>query len=448
MRKTEINQAAGTGRLERYFKLSQRGTDTRTELVAGATTFIAMAYLIFVIPGQFLIAAGIPPASATAATILSTALATLLVGIYANLPIAMGPGLGLGAVFTFIMVGSMGLSWQTALGAVFISGVIFFILAVTNVTKAVIEAIPPILKSAIGVGLGLFIAFIGFKGAGIVAPSAGTLVTLGNLKEPGVLLAVAGLGITCFLMARGVKGAFLLGILATTVIGMLTGISKTPAGMSDVIAFIPPLPTATMGQLDIGAAVGYGLISIIFTITIVDLFDNIGTLIAVSGKAGLLDEKGNLPNINKALKAGSIAAMLGGFLGSCTVTSYLESAAGAAAGGKTGLTSVTAGVLFLATLFLTPLVALVPGAATAPVLIILGALMIGEISRIDFSDFTNGLPAFLTIMMMPLTFSIVEGMAFGFISFTLLKLVSGKTKEINPLMYLLSIIFVVHLVMR
>lgn len=434
--------------LDRYFHLSQRGTSLKTEVMAGLTTFIAMSYLIFVIPGQFLIAAGIPPASATAATILSTAVATLLMGFYANLPIAMGSGLGLGAVFTFVMVGSMGLSWQTALGAVFISGVLFFILAITNITKAVIEAIPPLLKSAIGVGLGLFIAYIGFKGAGIIVPAPGTLLTLGSLKQPNVLLAVIGLIITSVLMARNVKGAFLIGILATTVIGMFMGVAKVPTRMGDIISFVPPLPAATFGQLDIGAAIGYGLVSIIFTITIVDLFDNIGTLIAISGKAGLLDEHNNLPDINKALLAGSAATMIGGLFGSCTVTSYIESAAGVAAGGKTGLTSVTTGLLFLAALFFTPLAGLVPGAATAPALIIIGALMIGEIVHIDFTDFTNALPAFLTIMLMPLTCSIVEGMAFGFIAFTLLKLVAGKAGEIHPLMYVLSVIFAVHLYMK
>lgn len=436
------------GFLDRYFKLSQRKTNLRTEVMAGLTTFIAMSYLIFVIPGQFLIAAGIPPASATAATIISTAIATLLMGIYANLPIAMGSGLGLGAVFTFIMVGSMGLSWQTALGAVFISGVLFFILAITNITKAVIEAIPALLKSAIGVGLGLFIAFIGFKGAGIIVSAPGTMVTLGSLKQPNVVLAIIGLIITSLLLAKNIKGAFLLGILSTTVIGMFMGVAKVPATMSDIISFVPPMPVATIGQLDVVAAVGYGLVSIIFTITIVDLFDNIGTLIAVSGKAGLLDENNNLPDINKALLAGSAATMIGGFFGSCTVTSYLESAVGVAEGGKTGLTSVTTGVLFLATLFLTPLAGLVPGAATAPVLIILGALMISEIVHLDFTDFTNGLPAFLTIILMPLTCSIVEGMAFGFIAFTLLKMVTGRTKEIHPLMYVLSIVFAIHLYMK
>lgn len=450
MLKTQVTENQGNIQvfLNRYFKLSQRGTDIRTEMLAGLTTFIAMSYLIFVIPGQFLAAAGMPHTSATAATILSTVFATLLIGLYANLPIAMGPGLGLGAVFAFVMVGSMGLSWQTALGAVFLSGVLFFILAITNITKAVIEAIPTMLKSAIGVGLGLFIAFIGFKGAGIIVPSPGTIVTLGSLKQPGVLLAIIGLIINSILLARKVKGAFLIGILSTTIIGMFMGVAKVPTSINDLISFIPPMPVETMGQLDIMAAIGYGLVSIIFTITIVDLFDNIGTLIAISGKAKLLDKNGNLPDINKALLAGSLAAMMGSFLGSCTVTSYLESAAGVGAGGKSGLASVTTGMLFLATLFITPLAALVPGAATSSILIILGALMIGEIAHIDFTDFTNALPAFLTIILMPLTSSIVEGMAFGFIAYTLLKVVTGRVKEINPLMYVLSIIFAIHLWMK
>ncbi|KMT22147.1 NCS2 family permease [Clostridium cylindrosporum] len=434
--------------VDRYFKLSERKTNVKTEFLAGLTTFIAMSYIIFLIPGQFLSAAGMPLSSATAATILSTAVATLLVGLYANLPIAMGPGLGLGAVFAFVMVGTMGLNWQTALGAVFVSGVVFLILAVTNVTKSIIESIPKVLKSAIGVGIGLFISFIGLKSSGIVADSPSTLITLGNLKNPATLLAVIGLIIICLLMARKVKGAFLIGIFATTIIGMIMGVTKVPTSINDFVSFIPAFPTDTFGKLDIMAAIGYGLLSIIFTITIVDLFDNIGTLIAVSGKAGLLDENGNLPGINKGLVAGSFAAMIGGLFGACTVTSYLESASGVAEGGKTGLTSVVTGALFLAALFLTPLAGLVPGAATAPVLIVLGALMIGEVVHIDFNDFTNGLPAFLTIVLMPLTASIVEGMAFGFISYVLVKLILGKSKEIKPLMYVLAVVFIIHLGIR
>ncbi|SJZ68918.1 putative MFS transporter, AGZA family, xanthine/uracil permease [Garciella nitratireducens DSM 15102] len=430
--------------LEKYFHLSERGTNVKTEMLAGLTTFIAMSYIIFVIPNQFLVSAGVPQGSATAATILSTAVATLLVGIYANLPIAMGPGLGLGAVFAFVMVGSMGLNWQTALGAVFISGVIFLILAVTNITKSIIEAIPKVLKSAIGVGIGLFISFIGFKNAGIIVSSESSYIALGNLADPSTILAIMGLIITCILMARDIKGAFLIGIVSTTILGMIMGVTKIPTNINDFISYIPPLPTETFGELDVVEAIKYGLFSIIFTITIVDLFDNIGTIIAVSGKAGLLDENGNLPGINKGLIAGSFAAMAGGVLGTCTVTTYLESASGVAEGGRTGLTAVTTGVLFLGTLFFTPLAGLVPGAATAPILIILGALMIGDIVHINFTDFTDGLPAFLTIILMPFTSSIVEGMSFGFISYTLLKLVTGKYKEINPIMYVLSIIFIIH----
>lgn len=441
----ELKPKNNTSLLDKYFHLSERKTNVKTEILAGLTTFIAMSYIIFVIPGQFLSVAGVPKGSATAATIISTAVATLLIGIYANLPLAMAPGLGLGAVFAFVMCGSMGLNWQTALGAVFISGVVFLILAVTNVTKSIIEAIPKGLKSAIGVGIGLFISFIGFKNAGLIVTNKSNIVGLGNLQAPATMLAIIGLIITCILMAKNVKGAFLIGIVATTIIGMFMGVAKVPTGIHDFISFIPPLPADTFGHLDIMAAVKYGLFSIIFTITIVDLFDNIGTIIAVSGKAGLLDENGNLPGINKGLIAGSFAAMAGGILGACTVTTYLESASGVAEGGRTGLTAVTTGVLFLCALFLTPLTALVPGVATAPVLMILGFLMIADIVNINFKEFTDGLPAFLTIIMMPLTFSIVEGMAFGFISYTVLKLATGKYKEINPIMYVLAIIFIVHL---
>ncbi len=444
LKKKENNENKGF--LDKYFRLSERGSNLKTEMLAGLTTFIAMSYIIFVIPGQFLVAAGVPKGAATAATILSAAVATLLMGIYANLPLAMGPGLGIGAVFAFVMCGSMGLNWQTALGAVFISGVVFFILAVTNITKSIIEGIPKVLKSAIGVGIGLYISFIGFKNAGIIIASKGTIVGIGNLKDPATLLAIIGFIIICILMARNVKGAFLIGIVLTTIIGMFMGVAKVPTSIHDFISFIPPLPTDTFAKLNVMAAVKYGLVSIVFTITIVDLFDNIGTIIAVSGKAGLLDENGNLPGINRALLSGSFAAMIGGLLGACTVTTYLESASGVAEGGKTGLTSVTTGVLFLCALFLTPLTALVPGAATAPVLMILGCLMISEIVHINFTDFTEGMPAFLTLIMMPLTFSIVEGMSFGFIAYTVLKLVTGKHKDLNPIMYALSILFIIHLV--
>ncbi|AFS78950.1 xanthine/uracil/vitamin C permease [Gottschalkia acidurici 9a] len=433
--------------LDRRFKLTERNTSVRTEIIAGLTTFIAMSYIIFLVPGQFLSVAGMPLESATAAVILSSAFSTLLVGIYGNLPIAMGPGLGLGAMFTFVLTGSMGLNWQTALGAVFVSGIVLFILAITNITKAIIDAIPKVLKSAIGVGIGLFISFIGFKSAGIVVGSESSLLALGDLANPSTLLSIIGLIIMCVLMARNVKGAFLIGIAATTIIGMIMGVAPTPKGIGDIISFVPALPIDTFGQLDIMAAIGYGIISIIFTITIVDLFDNIGTLIAVSSKAGLVDENGNLPGINKGLIAGGISAIVGAIFGSCTVTSYLESASGVAEGGKTGLTSVTTGLLFLAALFLTPLAGLVPGAATAPVLMILGALMIGEVSNIDFSDFTDALPSFLTIIMMPLTASISEGMSFGFISYVIVKVAAGKAKEVNPIMYILAVTFIIHLLM-
>ena len=438
----------GSGFIESHFKLTERSTTVKTEIMAGLTTFIAMSYLIFVVPSQFLVAAGMPQVSATAAVIISTGIATLIMGVYANLPIAMGSGLGLGAVFAFIMCGSMGLSWQTALGAVFISGVLFFILAITNITQMVIEAIPACLKGAIGVGIGLFIAFIGFKGAGIVVASPGTMVTMGTLHTPNTILSLIGLILTCILLAKKVKGAFLIGILGTTIIGMFMGLTKIPTGLSDIISFVPPIPVDTIGQLDIMGAVGYGLVSIVFTITIIDLFDNIGTLIAVTGKAGLLDENNNLPGINKALLAGSGATMLGGLFGSCTITSYLESAVGVAEGGRTGLSAVVTGLLFLCTLFLTPLAGLVPGAATSPILIILGALMIEGIVKLDFSDFTNGLPIFLTVILMPFTGNIVEGMAFGFISYTILKLVTGQKDQVHPLMYILSLIFAVHLYMK
>lgn len=431
------------GVLDNYFKLTEKGTTVKTEILAGATTFVTMAYILFVVP-NFLTAAGMPPHSALAATVLSTAFATLLMGFLANFPIAVAPGLGLSAFFAYTVCGSMGLSWQTGLGAVFISGVVFLILTVTKVRQLIIDAVPPVLKSSIGVGIGLFIAFIGFKNAGVIVANQATYVGLGNMRDPGVLLTLFGLILCALLMAKNVKGALLIGIAVTTIIAMIFGIAKAPTGISDIVNFIPPIPTDTFMQLDIMGAVRYGLISVIFSITMVDLFDNIGTLIGVARKAGLVDKDGKLIGMDKALFSDSIGAIVGSLLGTCTVTSYVESASGVAAGGKTGLTAVTTGILFLVSLFFAPLALLIPTQATAPVLIIVGVLMISEVTQINFEDFTEALPAFLTIILMPLTFSIAQGLSFGFISYTLIKILTGKFKEIHPVMYILTVFFIIH----
>jgi len=432
--------------LERWFKLREKGTTVKTEILAGFTTFITMAYILFVNP-QILSETGIPFNTALAATAIVSAFATLLMGLYANYPIAVAPGMGLNAFFTYTVVLTMGLSWQTALGAVFVSGMIFIILTVTKARQMIIEAVPQVLRYSIGVGIGLFIAFIGLKNAGIVVANPSTFVTLGNMKDPGVLLAIIGLVITSFLMARQVKGALLIGMLSTTIIGMFMGVTKIPTGLNDIVTLVPPSPAATFLKLDIMGAVKYGLVSIIFSITIVDLFDNIGTLIGVSRKAGLLDKDGRLPGIEKALVADSVGATVGSLVGTSTVTSYVESAAGVAAGGKTGLTAVVVGLLFLVSLFFAPLALLVPGQATAPILIIVGVLMMAEVVHIKFEDFTEALPAFLTIVLMPLTFSIAQGLSFGFMSYTIIKAMTGRFKEIHPVMYVLTVMFILHFVL-
>lgn len=441
----DVDTQEKKGFLERYFKLEEKGTTVKTEILAGFTTFITMAYILFVNP-QILSQTGIPFNAALAATALVSAFATLLMGLYANFPIAVAPGMGINAFFTYTVVLGMGLPWQTALGAVFVSGVVFIILTVTKVRQLIIEAVPEVLRYSISVGIGLFIAFIGFRNAGLIVASDSTYVTLGNIKDPGVILTLIGLVITSFLMAKNVKGGLLIGMLSTTLIGMFMGVTKIPTSLSDIVTLVPPTPAETFLKLDIMGALKYGLISIIFSITIVDLFDNIGTLIGVSRKAGLLDENGRLPGIEKALVVDSVSATVGSLVGTSTVTSYIESAAGVAAGGRTGLTAVVVGLLFLVSLFFAPLALLVPSQATAPILIIVGVLMMAEVVHIKFNDFTEALPAFLTIILMPLTSSIAQGLAFGFIFYTLVKGLTGKFKEIHPVMYVLTVLFILHFI--
>lgn len=436
------------GILERLFHLSELNTTVRREILAGITTFVTMAYILFVNP-NILKDAGMPITATFAATAISAAIATLIMGLYANYPIAMAPGMGLNAFFTYTVVIGMKLPWQTALGAVFISGLVFFLLTVTKVREWIIEGVPQVLRVSIGVGIGLFIAFIGLKNAGIVIADQATYVALGNMKSPGVLVSVIGLIITGWLMAKNVKGGLLIGILATTVIAMFFGVAHFPKSIGDIIAPTNPVKelAPTFAQLDIWGAVKYGLISILFAFTFVDLFDNIGTLLGVSRKAGLLDEHGNLPRAGKALMADSIGTMVGSVMGTPTVTSYIESAAGVAEGGRSGLTAVTVAVLFAISIVFAPLIGIIPGEATAPVLILVGTLMMGEVVHIKFDDFTEAFPAFMTIVMMPLTFSIAQGLAFGFMSYTLIKLVTGRHHENNPVTYTLTVLFIFHFIL-
>lgn len=433
--------------VERFFKVREKGSTVRTELLAGMTTFIAMAYILFVNP-NILADAGIPKEAAIASTIWIAALASLAMGIFANYPVALAPGMGLNAFFAYYVCGVLGLHWTVALGAVFFSGVLFLILTVGGIRQAIINAVPRDLKYAISAGIGLFIAFIGLKGTGLIVENSATYVSLGHVTAPTTLLSLFGLLLTAALMARNVHGSILIGIFVTTVLAMILGMTPAPKGITDIVSTSLPHMGETFGQLDLAGAWHYGLISIIFTFTVVELFDNMGTLIGLTTKAKMVRPDGHIENIDKALTTDAVGTMVSAMFGTSTVTSYIESAAGIAAGGRTGLTAVAAGVLFLAALLFTPLIGLVPAFATAPALILVGALLMSEVGKIDFSDFTNALPVFLTIIMMPLTSSIANGFAFGFISYTVMKLCAGQYKKVSWIMYLVSIAFLINLALR
>ena len=433
--------------IERYFKIREKGSTVRTELLAGMTTFIAMAYILFVNP-NILADAGIPKDAAIASTIWIATLASMAMGVFANYPVALAPGMGLNAFFAYYVCGVLGLHWTVALGAVFFSGVLFLILTVGGIRQAIINAVPRDLKLAISVGIGLFIAFIGLKGTGLIVENSATYVSLGHVTAPTTLLSLFGLLFTAALMARNVHGSILIGIFVTTILAMVLGMTPAPQGIGDIISTSLPHMGETFGQLDLAGAWNYGLVSIIFTFTVVELFDNMGTLIGLTTKAKMVKSDGHIENIDKALTTDAVGTMVSAVFGTSTVTSYIESAAGIAAGGRTGLTALAAGVLFLAALLFTPLIGLVPAFATAPALILVGALLMSEVGKIDFGDFTNALPAFLTIIMMPLTSSIANGFAFGFISYTIMKLFAGQYKKVSWIMYLVSIAFLINLALR
>lgn len=433
--------------LDRLFNLRDRQTTVRTEIFAGLTTFIAMAYIVFVIP-HMLTDAGVPQEASIAATILITAVSTFCMGVLVNYPVALAPGLGLAAFFSYYVCGSLHLHWTVALGAVFFSGIVFFLLTCGGIMKAIIHAVPDTLKAAITVGIGLFIAFIGLKNAGVLQADPSTFVALGDVTQPAPVFAMFTLALTIILMVRGVQGAILISIGVTTLLSMAMGYSPVPHGINDIISFHIPSLSGSFAQLDIAGAWNYGIISIIFTFTMVELFDNIGTLISLTRRANMVQEDGEIPDLNKALTMNAFATIGSAFVGTSTVTTYLESATGIEAGGRTGLTAVVTALGFLSLLLFAPLIALVPSYATASALILIGALMISSVKEIDFSDLTDGVPAFLTIIMMPLTYSIASGFAFGFISFVVLKLTTGRYKEVKPIMLVISLAFLINLVMR
>lgn len=435
------------GFCERVFRLTEKGTTVRTEMVAGLTTFISVAYILFVNP-NILADAGLPKEAAIASTIWVAALTTTMMGVFANYPVALAPGMGLNAFFAYYVVGTLHLPWQVALGAVFFSGVLFFVMTLGGLRQSIIRAVPENLKRAIGVGIGMFIAFIGLRGTGIIIADKATYVTLGHVMNPTTLLALFGLLLTGALMARGVKGAILIGILVVTILGMGLGLAPVPHGIGDVMSFSLPSMGATFGQLDLIGAWEFGIFSIIFTFTVVELFDNMGTLIGLTTKAKMVKPDGEIENLDRALTTDAVGTMVSAVFGTSTVTSYIESASGIAEGGRTGLTAVTVAGLFLVAIIFAPLIGLVPGFATAPSLILVGALMMSEVVNVKFSDFSDGLPAFLTIIMMPLTSSIANGFAFGFVSYVILKTVTGKAREVRPIMWLVAAAFVANLALR
>ncbi|MGH8812480.1 MAG: NCS2 family permease [Advenella sp.] len=424
--------------LESLFKLREHGTNARTEILAGLTTFLTMSYIIFVNP-EILGTTGMDKGAVFVATCLAAALGCLVMAFLANWPIGMAPGMGLNAFFAFGVVGAMGYSWQQALGAVFVSGVIFLILSATGVRKWLIEGIPKSLRSAIVAGIGLFLALIALKSAGIVVGNQATLVAQGDLKSPTVLLAILGFFIIVCLDSLRVKGAILIGILAVTVLSALLGYS---APITSIVS-APPSIAPTFMQLDIAGVLNQGFLHIILVFVLVEIFDATGTLIGVARRANLLPE-GKPNRLGRALFADSTAILAGSALGTSSTTAFVESAAGVQAGGRTGMTALVVGVLFLLCLFFAPLAGVVPAYATAPALLYVAGLMVRELVEVEWNDITNAIPAALTAIIMPFTYSIAEGIAFGFISYVIIKVFTGRLREIHIATLIIALLFVLR----
>ncbi|MDR0315113.1 MAG: NCS2 family permease [Oscillospiraceae bacterium] len=463
--------------MEKLFKIKERGSNVRTEIMAGVTTFLTMAYIIFVNP-SILSATGMDFGAVMLATCISAAIGTLIMGLYANIPFAQAPGMGLNAFFTFTIVFGLGYSWQAALAAVFISGILFIILTVTKLREAIVKAIPAFLKKAISGGIGLFIAYVGIKNAGLLSftldpgtwsesndtifGNASAIPSFG-IASASSMLAVIGLVVTIVLVAKGIKGGLLISIAVTTAIGALMQyVFGWDVGIitPDFSNFAFPSLAPTFGQFvngftgegglfDLSSGIGVGILSIVtvlISLTLVDMFDTIGTLIGTASRAGMLDEDGELPDVGKALLADAVATAAGAVLGTSTVTTYVESSTGISEGGKTGLTSVTTALLFIGAIVFTPVLGIVPGAATAPVLIVVGVLMMASLKDLDWTDFDIAAPAFLTVAMMPFAYSISEGIGIGFISYVLIKLVKGKFRDVHPIMFVVALLFLARYV--
>ncbi len=429
--------------IENYFKLSENKTTVRKELVAGLITFLTMSYILIVNP-SILSTTGMDKDALFTSTALATIFATLMMALYAKLPIAQAPGMGLNAFFAFTICGAMGYSWQFALTAVFLEGIIFILLTFFNVRELIVKSIPKVLKDAIPVGIGLFITLIGLKNANIVVDSPATLITLGDFSQHSVWIAMLGLLVTGVLFVRNVNGSILIGIVVATVFALILGDVAFPDGS---IISAPPSLAPIFAQFEWDHILSFDMAIVVFTLLFVNLFDTVGTLIGVVSKAGIADENGNFPQMKKALFSDALGTTVGSVLGTSTITAYVESASGVASGGRTGLTSVGTALMFVLALFFAPLFLMVPAAATSPALIIVGLFMISSVAKVNFNDMSEGLPAFLTIVFMPFTYSIAEGIVFGMLSFALIKLFSGKFKDVSVTVYVIALLFLLKIIL-
>ncbi|ECY1284849.1 adenine permease AdeP [Salmonella enterica] len=440
MSQQHTTQASGQGMLERVFKLREHGTTARTEVIAGFTTFLTMVYIVFVNP-QILGVAGMDTSAVFVTTCLIAAFGSILMGLFANLPVALAPAMGLNAFFAFVVVQAMGLPWQVGMGAIFWGAVGLLLLTIFRVRYWMIANIPVSLRVGITSGIGLFIGMMGLKNAGVIVANPETLVSIGNLTSHSVLLGVLGFFIIAILASRNIHAAVLVSIIVTTLLGWMMG---------DVhyngIVSAPPSVTSVVGHVDLAGSFNLGLAGVIFSFMLVNLFDSSGTLIGVTDKAGLADEKGKFPRMKQALFVDSISSVTGAFVGTSSVTAYIESSSGVSVGGRTGLTAVVVGILFLLVIFLSPLAGMVPPYAAAGALIYVGVLMTSSLARVNWQDLTESVPAFITSVMMPFSFSITEGIALGFISYCVMKIGTGRLRDLSPCVVIVALLFVLKIV--
>ena len=430
--------------VQKTFGLDSAKHSIRTEIIAGVTTFLTMAYILAVNPSIFsaLASQGMPTDAVFTATALAAIVGCLVMSIYAKKPFGLAPGMGLNAFFVFTVCLGMGHSWQMALTAIFLEGILFILLTVTNIRKLIVDAIPLSLKRAIGAGIGLYIAFIGLKSAGIIVSSEATSVTLGSFSEPTVILAIIGLILTSVLVILKVRGGMLIGIIITTLIGIPMGVTNYSG-----IVSTPPSIAPIFCQFEWAHIFSWDMLAIVFTFLFIDMFDTIGTVVGVSVKSGMVDEKGNVDGINKVLMADAVATVAGAAFGTSTTTTYIESASGVSEGGRTGLTSFTIAICFAIALLFSPLFLAIPGAATGPVLFIVGVMMAAPVKEIDWDDYSEAIPAFVTMLLMPLAYSISDGIMLGLISYVFLNTLTGKVKKVSVMMWILAILFILRYVL-